>query len=212
MGVGVIHLVLAWMLAAPGGAPIEVDLAGSGVAEVVGVELADVRGGCAHEVWLRVGQRRLKLTDRDGLWVGDTPPRPLQIEVVDLTPKTPDRQLRIHDFQACDRDYSTHFDLTHGQHTAWLVGLQGGDLATLWTQTTHDPHWKVRTDGAWDVREYRCIRPARRRGAWDDDDSVVLAWGLEERVTRRYRWTETGVESTVVARRRVRSGCGGTRG
>ena len=65
---------------------------------------------------------------------------------------------------------------------------------------------------AFDVVTYTCDRPAVRRGDWDDDASVVVKWGRERQVTRRYRLTPEGLKSTVVKERVVRSGCGGTRG
>ena len=213
-------LILAWLLTTPLAPPVvvslglDIDLVGEGHPEPVTLELGDIRAQCARQAFLRVGERRLLLTAEDGLWLGDTPPTPalLKVEVVDLTPNTPDRHLRLRDLPACDRDYSSWFDLKYGQHTDWLVGLTNGSLAALWTDTTHDGTWKVRPDGTWDVQRSTCVRPAKRRGTWDDDHSTVLAWGQERRTTERHRWTPEGIQTQVVRTRLVRSGCGGTRG
>ena len=192
-----------------------VDLDGDGQPEAVSIDFGDVQDGCARAAELVIGPHRLRLTQSDGVWLGDAAPTAalVPVEVVDLTPKTPDRVLLIQGFPLCDRDYASWIDLRYGQRPALIVALPPGQPPqVIWQATLQGKPLKIRRDGRFDVVTYTCDRPAVRRGDWDDDASVVVKWGRERQVTRRYRLTPEGLKSTVVKERVVRSGCGGTRG
>ena len=136
----------------------------------------------------------------------------LKIKAVDLDPKKPGQHLAILGVKSKTWDYSNWLDMHYGWEVNLIIGLVEGRLQVIWKQEGHSHPITWRSDGQWEHSKYYCVTPAVVEDDWADEESKVIQWGKEKRITARYRWDGKQVRSKVVKRKHVRSRCGASRG